>query len=463
MTTSSVSPVRPWESLGPTWVEIDLDVLSANLAAVRAFVAGPRWEESARYAAAVGLRPPVGPPKVLVVVKSDAYGHGAVATAGAALEAGADMLGVSTLLEGLELRQAGVAARILVFNPLTPPEAAVAVRAGLTPTVNSLETAARLAEEVVARRPGEEFAVHVSLDTGMSRYGLRPDDAAEFAARLAALPGLSLEGVYTHFPTGADRGPASVARMRRHLDTFARAVRAVEARGLRVPLRHAACSSAVLELPESYLDLVRVGNLFYGYGSPTKEPRVREAWKMVTRVLEVREVPPGTGVGYGPDVVVRRPRRLATVPVGYADGVGVEIHLSGTRPRERLTRLAKAALALLGRLGLLLGPLARLRRYAWSQGILFHEGRPVPILGRVSMQQTILDITGRPAIGPGSLLTVEVHRVLANPRLGRVYYSGGEPILARTAPGLAEAAAGWEPPAAGTGPGRLQVPGSEAF
>lgn len=442
---------HPWEAFGPTWVEIDLDALAANLTEIAAYIHRNPPERTASFAARHGLRPPAGPPKVMVVVKGDGYGHGAVEAARTAVGAGADMLGVSTLLEALELRQAGIVAPILMINPLTAAEARAAVKFGVTPTVTCLEVAQALSAEAqeagAAGRGGSRAAatgragggvpVHISVDTGMSRFGIGPEDLPDLAERIAALPGLSLEGLYTHFSAGAERTTASLVVMRRQLERFAGAVAAVEARGLVVPLRHAACSQAVARLPESYLDMVRVGNLFYGFGPL---PDLREAWTMYTRVLEVREVPAGTGVGYGPDVTVRRRTRLATVPVGYVDGAGVEIRTTTLRFRLLLQRLARWFY----RRGLFAGPLALAARRVEGLATFSCGGEPLDIVGRISMQQTILDVTGRPEVAVGTAIRLRVPRTLANPRLSRVYFAGGAAVLVRTASGRAEAAAGWD-------------------
>jgi alanine racemase len=446
---------RRWEALGPTWIEVDLDALTSNLTEIAAYVRRPPAPETASFLARHGLRPPTGAPKVMVVVKGNAYGHGAVEVARAATEAGADALGVSTLAEALELRQAGIMIPILMFNPLTPEEASVAAQAAVTATLTSLESAERLAAQ--ARRTGVPggLPVHVAVDTGMSRFGVLPEALPEFAQRVAALAGLRLEGLYTHFSAGSDEGPASLARMRRQLERFGRAAAAVEARGLVVPLRHAACSSAVLRLPESYLDMVRVGNLFYGFGPAGGPPGVREAWALYTRVLEVRDVPAGTGVGYGPDVTMRAPTRLATVPIGYADGAGVSVTTTTLRTRLRLKRLVQRIalwfyrhLAGSGSGGRrpAVGPPARLAGLAREAAIFLYEGEPIDIVGRISMQQTILRVTGQPEIVVGTVICVRVPRVLASPRLGRVYFTDGQAIAARTPSGLAEAAAGWDFP-----------------
>jgi len=416
----------PWEALGPAWVEVDLDTLAANLAEVVRFVRRCPDEATLRRLELLGLRPPAGPPRVLVVVKADAYGHGAIEVARVAAAGGADMLGVSTLLEAVELRRAGLDLPILMMNPLTPAEAPAAVQHGLTVTVTGLLAAEALSRE--AERAGHaRVPVHVCVDTGLARFGAHPDAAPALAAAVAGLPGLELEGVWTHFSAGAGKGPAAVTLMREQFARFAGVLNTVEAAGLDVPLRHAAASAAVLAVPESYLDLVRVGNLFYGFGADGRPgaPRVREAWAMYARVLEAREVPAGTGVGYGPDVVVRRPTRLVTVPVGYADGVGAQVRQTTFRPRALLSLLARNLVVRLARRGLARGSLASLAQRAAESAVFTHDGHPLDIIGRIAMHDTILDATGRPEVGVGSLVRVNLRRVLANPRLPRVYRSDG--------------------------------------
>ncbi|MCL6580547.1 MAG: alanine racemase [Firmicutes bacterium] len=438
---------RPWEALGPAWVEVDLDVLATNLVEIVRFVRRPPDAAVLRRLELLGLRPPDGPPRVLVVVKADGYGHGAVQVARTAAAGGADMLGVSTLLEAVELRRAGLDLPILMFNPLTPAEAPAAVEHGLTVTVTGLLAAEALSRE--ADKSGRApVPVHVCVDTGLARFGVHPDAAPALAAAVAALPGLELEGVYTHFSAGSGKGPAAVALMREQFGRFARVLAAVEARGLRVPLRHASASAAVLRVPESYLDLVRVGNLLYGFGADGDPgtPRVREAWAMYARVIEAREVPAGTGVGYGPDVVVRRPTRLVTVPLGYADGVGAEVRQAAFRPRTYLNLLARNLIVRLARRGLLRGPLARFAHRRGQSAIFSHDGHPLDILGRIAMHDTILDATGWPEVGTGSLVRVNVRRVLANPRLPRVYRRRGRVVLA--CPALPEGEAALLPAAA---------------
>jgi alanine racemase len=473
---------KSWEALGPTWIEVDLDVLAANLAAITTYVRRKPPPEAADFMARHGLRPSVRAPKVMVIVKGNAYGHGAVEVARAAIAAGADALGVSTLVEALELRQAGISGPLLMISPLTADEAPSAARAGITTTLSSLEAAERLAAEACRLGLPGGLPAHVAVETGMSRFGVSAEALVGFSRAIAALPGLRLEGLYTHFSAGSDQGAASLVRMRRQLDRFGRAVAAVEAAGIEVPLRHAACSSAVLRLPESYLDLVRVGNLFYGFGGPRASgsregarvislsaavapPRVREAWSLYTRVLEVRDVAAGTGVGYGPDVIVTQATRLATVPIGYVDGAGLLLTKTTLRLGVRLKPLGRQ-LALwvyraldgpawgrgpsvagppLGRVRALLDrAMARLAALAREAAIFLHEGRPVDIVGRISMHETILRVTGRPEIGVGTVLRVRVSRVLSSPRLGRVYFSGGRVAAVRTPSGLAEAATAWD-------------------
>ncbi len=442
----SGGPVNPWEAMGPTWIQVDLDAIASNFTEVAVFVRRARPERARDFVARYGLRPPVEPVKILAVVKANAYGHGAPEVASTLVQAGADMLGVSTLAEALELRAADVRVPILMINPLTPGEAATAARGGVVPTITDLEAAKAFSAE--AGRLGlDKLPVHISVDTGMSRYGVAPRDLPGFVTAVAELPRITVQGLYTHFSAGAERTRSSLEVMRWQLARFGEALEAVEALGIVIPIRHAACSSAVLRLPESYLDMVRVGNLLYGFSGPAiaddgvRPPHVREAWQFFARVLETREVPAGTGVGYGPDVTVRHPKRLGTVPVGYADGVGLDVRFGPSRWRAWLRQALIAVARCLYERHLLYGPLSSLRRGVENTAQFRHLGEPLCTVGRVSMQQTVLDLTKSPEIGVGSVISVRVPRVLASSRIARVFIVGGQAMAGRDLLGLAAEAA----------------------
>ncbi len=308
------------------WADVDLDAVAHNLNSVAALVQ---------------------PAQVLAVVKADGYGHGAVAVARAAEEAGAAMLGTATVAEGLQLRRAGIRLPILVLGPAHGEEAA-ATADGLTITVHD-DLGLR-----GAAAPGGEGAprVHLKFDTGMTRLGFAPERAAEVAERARGL-GVKVEGVFTHL-AAAENDPAFT---RQQLDRFAPAAAAVRARFPQA-VRHAAATAAALAYPESRLDMVRLGLGLYGL-LPVPHlgggVSVRPAMALWGKVAQVRQVSPGVTVGYGRTFQAAAPEWIATVTIGYGDGY----------PR-------------------VLG----------GRGSLLAAGRRVPVVGRVSMEYVTVNFGG---------------------------------------------------------------------
>ena len=278
-----------------TWVEVDLGAVRSNVRLLR---------ERARPAA------------LMAVVKADAYGHGAVRVARAALEAGAAWLGVALVGEGIRLRRAGIAAPMLVLSPPAPGEVAVAARWDLAVCVVSPEMARALGRAACGRR----VRAHLKVDTGMGRVGVRgPREAVEVARTLASLPGGGLEGVFTHLAT-ADSDPAFAADQLRR---FGEVVQALEGAGLRPPLVHAANSAAAWNLPAARWDLVRTGIAIYGLapaGTGDRPPGLIPALSWKARVSFVKRVAAGTPISYGATWRAPREAVIATLPLGYADG-----------------------------------------------------------------------------------------------------------------------------------------------
>jgi len=273
----------------PTWVEIDAGAIEANAAALR-----PSGAE------------------LMAVVKADAYGHGAVVAARAALAGGATWCGVALVEEGLELRTAGVEAPILVLSEFPPGAEAVALAHRLTPSVYSAEGLARLA---TAARGG--LGVHVKVDTGMHRVGVWPsEDLPAFLVDVAAA-GLEVEGIWTHLAKSEDDMEATA----RQLAAYNAALDAVKAAGFVPEFRHAANSGGVLRHPESHYDLVRPGIALYGIGPAADEGEgLRPALTWRSTVAFARPLAAGERVSYGLRYELERDAVVATVPVGYADG-----------------------------------------------------------------------------------------------------------------------------------------------
>lgn len=281
------------------WAEIDLAAISHNTRVLKALT----------------------PPGTLfmAVVKADGYGHGAEQVALAALGAGADRLGVATVPEAVALRSAGIAAPIHVLSE--PPETSIPeiLEGRLMPTVTTRDFAVALSRE--AARRGVDAPFHLKLDTGMNRIGVRAEEAAEFVSSLVGLPGLSLEGTFTHFATADVPGDWDVERQ---LQRFRQALDDMRAEGFDPGIVHAANSPATALVPDAHFDMVRCGIALYGlHPSPATRGRLdlHPAMSVKARASLVKRVGMGEGVSYGLTYRTAAPSVIATLPLGYADGV----------------------------------------------------------------------------------------------------------------------------------------------
>jgi len=295
----------------------------------------------------------------MAVVKANAYGHGALEVAKIALASGASHLAVALVEEGIELRAKGVKAPILVFGGTVPEQAALFLEHDLTATVYEREGAQAL--QRAAERVGKKASVHVKVDTGMGRVGVAWSSALPFLRWLAELKGVQIEGVYTHFATSDEKDKAFAELQ---LARFTQVLQGVQAMGLRV-LRHAANSGAILDMPASYFDLVRPGVMMYGYyPSPhtTRSVPLRPAMTFKTRVLFVKRVERGSSVSYGRQFIAPQATTIATLPVGYADGYN---------------------------------------RLLSNRGEVLIRGRRYPVVGRVCMDQIMVDLGPESDVCPG--------------------------------------------------------------
>ena len=298
------------------WAEVDLGAVRHNIETLAAIA--PRAE-------------------VMGVVKAYAYGHGNPATARAMLQAGASRLGVARLAEALHLRDAGITAPIHVFTE-SPLEAIPnLIRADVTPTVYTESFAEALS--AAASAGGKSISVHVKIDTGMHRVGLAPDDAVDAFRHIAALPGVEIEGAWSHLAV-ADVPDHPFNR--KQLDVFEDVTGKVERSGISLPVRHLANSAAILSFPEAHFDMVRCGVASYGLwpGSALAgSANLRPALSLHARINMVKTVAAGEGLSYGLNYETTRRSLIATVPVGYADGYdrGLsgqgEVLIGGTRHR----------------------------------------------------------------------------------------------------------------------------------
>lgn len=333
------------------WAEIDLNALAHNVRELRRVTS-----------------PGAG---VMAVVKANAYGHGAVKAAGIVLEHGADCLGVARLHEGVQLRNAGISAPILIFGYSPASVAREIVQYDLTQTVYSLESAEALSD--AALKAGKKIEAHLKVDTGMGRLGLSANEtfdnagswtkSLEDAAKIAALPGLELEGIYTHFACADSAEKASAFGQ---LERFLAYLEDLRRMGIEPPVRHAANSAAIIDMHQAHLDLVRPGIALYGLYPSDEVDRSRISLKPVmqfkSRVTQVKRAPAGFKVSYGSTYETPRDTHIATIAAGYADGYN---------------------------------------RLLSSRGVVLINGKRRPVVGRVCMDQTMVDVGPEGGAAPG--------------------------------------------------------------
>lgn len=287
--------------LRPAWIEINLDNLHANLAAVR------------RQAPNV---------KILLAVKANAYGVGIV-EASKELASEIDYFGVAFLQEALALRQADLANPVLIFGPARPSEAESLVKHNLDQTVTSWESAEKLSAAGLTL--GRPLRIHLKVDTGMGRLGLMPSEIPEFMRKLSALKGISLEGIFSHFPANLNNFPEFT---RHQLSVFLDLIRELRGLGHRLPLCHIASSNAVFQNPASHLDMVRPGSCVYGMSKSVSA--IKPVITLKAQITHIRSVPAGTFLSYGLTYQTKTETQIAVLPLGYADGFPRALSNRGT-------------------------------------------------------------------------------------------------------------------------------------
>ncbi|MBI3923876.1 MAG: alanine racemase [Armatimonadetes bacterium] len=373
-----------------TWIEVDLDAIVHNYRQVKTHVG-----EAVR---------------VLAVVKANAYGHGAVEVSRALEAVGVDYLGVTRIEEGVELRHAGIQAPVLVFSPPIPDQIRDALKMRLTMTVDSLWTAEQISRAAQQRETAGQIGdhgkapVHIKIDTGMGRLGLRAAEARQIIPEIQKLGRLQTEGLYTHFAQAADKSPE---KTRRQLDRF---LPLAEEFREEIPLIHAANSAALLRFPESHCGMVRTGTLLYGQYPDPQLPRhlkLRETFAWKARISAIRHLEPGDTVGYGSEWQARRSCLIATLPVGYAEGFGLEVCARTPGLREAGRKSFRA-------LRSILRPEGDWRAVHFGAALL-------SVVGRIGMQQFCVLLPEDLEVSVGDIVTLPSRRLNVNPRIPRFY------------------------------------------
>lgn len=283
-------------SSGGTYVEVDLGAIAHNLQQIKNKVA---------------------PAEIMAVVKANAYGHGLKKATRVALENGARYLGVARVEEGVQLRQYA-AAPILVFGGFFESQIESALETDLDLTVFDLERAVALSKKANASR--KTVKVHIKVDTGMTRVGVHWQHATDFMRQVSEFSNLDIVGIYTHFAS-ADSKDKSFAETQ--LRRFQNVLTELDKKNIRIPIKHAANSGAILDLPESYFDMVRLGVSMYGYypsRETTESVTLQPSMTFKSQVIAVKEVERGEKVSYNSTFETKRRTKIATIPVGYADG-----------------------------------------------------------------------------------------------------------------------------------------------
>ncbi|WP_044641159.1 alanine racemase [Risungbinella massiliensis] len=314
-----------------TWAEIDLDAITHNVHQFQKWI--PKKT------------------KILCAVKANAYGHGSVPVAKAVVEAGADYLGVAFLDEALELRAAGITASILVMG-VTPPHAMErAIKEKITLSIP--DESYYLELEKIASRLRQKVKYHLKVDTGMSRLGLKPQEVVPFLQKVAGSAFVELEGLFTHYATSDDRDKSYYERQFRLFDEM---VQQIKSSGFDIPLIHASNSAGAIEFPERSYDMIRMGISLYGF-YPSQEVHqtlsLRPAMSLHSKVGMIKQVPADVGISYGKIYQTTKEESIATLPIGYADGI---------------------------------------LRVLSNRGQVLIKGKRVPIVGRVCMDQLMIQV-----------------------------------------------------------------------
>jgi alanine racemase len=314
----------------PTWAEIDLGAIRRNLRNIRGLV-----EKKV---------------DVMAVVKANAYGHGLCPVSRVLVEEGVDYLGVATVDEALILRSSGIEAPVLVLGSVLDEEARAAVSQNITLTLCDQGLLDILAD--LAKEKGLRPKVHVKVDTGMGRIGVWHEEALDFIKKAHAAKEIEIEGVYTHFSSaGRDK-----AATRAQIKAFEDVISGMEKAGIDVRYKHAANSIAIVDWKKSHLNIVRTGILLYGVypkESFRKEFELQPVMNLKTKIVYLKDTPPGRSISYGRTHITQKYTKIATIPIGYADGYG-----------RILSNKAEALI----------------------------KGQYVKVVGMVTMDQTLLDV-----------------------------------------------------------------------
>ncbi len=359
------------------WIEIDVGKVLHNLNEVRNHL-------------------PAGV-KLIAVIKADAYGHGAVKTAQLLTAKGVDFFAVTFLDEALEIRKAGIDAQIMIFSPLTEDEQYIkAIQNNITLTIASLKECHDL--DLISRNLGKRVIIHLKVDTGLGRFGLNAQDAAQICQTLKENNYIYIEGVYTHMADAA----MSEKYTARQFSAFLAVIEDLYKQGFEFPLKHCANSSVFLRYPNMYLDAVRIGTLLSGQnpaGNFNKKLNLQDPFKYKSRIIALRQLEKGSYLGYFRTYRLKQTAKVAVLPVGFADGLALGVQNPPTGFIDMIKLLIKQLLSYLG-----------FRKYSLQVRI---KGALYPIRGKVFMQNCLVEIPANVEVSVGEEVELPIRKTLA--------------------------------------------------
>ncbi|RBP44787.1 alanine racemase [Garciella nitratireducens] len=331
----------------PTWIEVDLDAISHNIQTIRKLVGKDK--------------------KIMGIVKADAYGHGAVEVAQVLLKHGVEYLAVSILDEAIALRKGGIIAPILILGYTPVEQVKEIVKWGITQTIYNRDIIYALSKE--AQKQKKRVKIHIKVDTGMGRIGfIGKEEIVKAVKEFRQLPYIDIEGIFTHFSVADQKDKRYTFKQ---LKNFEKVIKALEKEDIYIPIKHTANSAATIDIDQSRFDMVRPGIILYGL-YPSDEVRkerlnLKPAMSFKTRIAHIKKVPPNTSISYGRKFITSNESIIATLPVGYADGFS-----------RMLSGKAKVLI----------------------------QGKKVPVVGAICMDQCMVDISNIPNVEIGDEVIV---------------------------------------------------------
>lgn len=360
------------------WLEIDLDKLKYNAQSLQKYFEVP----------------------VMAVIKQNGYGLGALAMATFLEQQGIRYFAVTNVSEGVELRKGGVDSPILIFAPFVFDRENLdnLWRYGLIPTVYSLESAQALNE--YSNSVGRPVTVHVKVDTGMGRMGFTPEELLADAERLKELKGLRYEGIFTHYSNAFE---PRMDYTKKQMESFLDLVERLRGNGLDFSLKYSANSLAALKFPETHMDMVNIGSAFLGNSNINPAVPLKKVYRCRARVLQIRNIQKGSYIGYSNTFKAGRDITTAVIPIGYTDGFGVQKKIDSFRFTDFLREKVHL-----------------IKTFLKPSNSIYIEGKPLKVLGKTSLQLTVVDTGGQP-IKAGDIVDIDINPLFTNARLPRVY------------------------------------------